>query len=340
MRRMDRYKEENPIQFSRSEKNQELYQNIGKNTRYANFVDVTNTNAYDISSVDRNNKTRENYQKMLEYSNFLPGPKVKSELEKFKSAYKEKENRVYDINSVIAEARKNRVDQDDKESKRKLKNDKYNILLNMTKEELEEYRKDRKAKYTHPDEDKLHDLIDTITSKTLAGEIDKNTSVNLLSELMATSIMDKVGKPDDEDTHDDLKITSPVKMSYDDTNDNIKVEAEITIEEDSKLSDKIESSFDEKEADDNNQEDISSEKIDSEQLRLLNDELDQKQETKKDNVDTEFYTKSMDLSDKDFEDEMDDEFKEKKLPLSVKILIFILVSIVVAFAVYYIYMMI
>ena len=261
MRRMDRYKEENPIQFSRSEKNQELYQNIGKNTRYANFVDVTNTNAYDISSVDRNNKTRENYQKMLEYSNFLPGPKVKSELEKFKSTYKEKENRVYDINSVIAEARKNRVDQDDKESKRKLKNDKYNILLNMTKEELEEYRKDRKAKYTHPDEDKLHDLIDTITSKTLAGEIDKNTSVNLLSELMATSIMDKVGKPDDEDTHDDLKITSPVKMSYDDTNDNIKVEAEITIEEDSKLSDKIESSFDEKEADDNNQEDISSEKI-------------------------------------------------------------------------------
>ena len=72
----------------------------------------------------------------------------------------------------------------------------------------------------------------------------------------------------------------------------------------------------------------------------MNDELDQKQETKKDNVDTEFYTKSMDLSDKDFEDEMDDEFKEKKLPLSVKILIFILVSIVVAFAVYYIYMMI
>ena len=40
--------------------------------------------------------------------------------------------------------------------------------------------------------DRIRELIDTIASKTLAGEIDKATSVNLLSDLMATNLLDKV----------------------------------------------------------------------------------------------------------------------------------------------------
>ena len=68
MRRMDRYlEEENEPKLSRSNKNQELYENIGKNTRYANFTDVTNTNTYDLGNINSNEKTRENYQKMREY---------------------------------------------------------------------------------------------------------------------------------------------------------------------------------------------------------------------------------------------------------------------------------
>ena len=43
--------------------------------------------------------------------------------------------------------------------------------------------------------EELRDLIDTITTKTLAGEIDQQTSVNLLSDLMATNMMDRVEKP-------------------------------------------------------------------------------------------------------------------------------------------------
>ena len=133
MRRMDRYnEEENANKLSRSDKNKELYQNIGRNTRFTSFSDVANANAFEIGNVDQNNKTRENYQRIREYSNLIPGPKVKRELDEFKNIYKEKENRVYDINSVIAEARKNRENKEE-ESKRKLKNDKYNILLSMTK---------------------------------------------------------------------------------------------------------------------------------------------------------------------------------------------------------------
>ena len=344
MKRMDRYNtEENTNKMSRSDKNKDLYQNIGRNTRYTNFTDVANVanaNAFELVNVDKNNKTRENYQKMREYSSLIPGPKVKRDLEEFKNIYKEKENRVYDINSVIAEARKNR-EVDEVESKRKLKNDKYNILLSMTKEELEEYRKERKEKFTHPDEDELHDLIDTIASKTLAGEIDKITSVNLLSELMATSIMDKVEKSDEikneksieEEIEEDLKITTPVKMTYEDEKQEEKEITEEPNEEDNPVvieDDNQDKSF------------ITNEKINVEDLQKISEELEKDdgniKETSEE-VDTEFYTRSMDLSDEDFESEMDDEFKEKKMPLPLKILITIIVLIVIAVAAYYIYKM-
>lgn len=347
MRRMDRYNEvENTNKLSRFDKNKDLYQNIGNNTRYTNFTDVANANAFEISSVDRNKRTRENYQKMREYSNLIPGPKVKRELDEFKNIYKEKENRVYDINSVMAEARKNR-EQDAEESKRKLKNDKYNILLSMTKEELEEYRKERKEKFTHPDEDELHELIDTIASKTLAGEIDKITSVNLLSELMATSIMDKVEAPNEEkqektleeEIEEDLKITTPVKMKYDNDEETIKEVVEDT-EEIGETDDAVVI-----EDEDQDKSFITNEKINVEEIQKLNEEMDKEapKETTIDgvgNADDDFYTRSMDLSDADFEGEMDDEFKEKKMPLPLKIFIIIIVLAVIAVAGYYIYKMI
>src|SRR5699024_4138565 len=108
--------------------------------------------------------------------------------------YQDHENKVYDINSVLAEAKKNRVQKDELEAKRKLKNTNYNILASLNPEELEKYRKE-KVERTRPDTDGIRNLIDTITSKTLAGEIDQATSVDLLSDLMATNIMDRVEKP-------------------------------------------------------------------------------------------------------------------------------------------------
>ena len=343
MRRMDRYnEEENANKLSRSDKNKELYQNIGRNTRYTSFSDVANANAFEIGNVDQNNKTRENYQRIREYSNLIPGPKVKRELDEFKNIYKEKENRVYDINSVIAEARKNRENKEE-ESKRKLKNDKYNILLSMTTEELEEYRKERKEKFRHPYEDELHELIDTIASKTLAGEIDKATSVNLLSELMATSIMDKV-EPQGEDkeenvleiTHEELVITTPVKMKYDNIEQEEKIEENTTEESNDPVvieDEKQDKSF------------IISEKIDVEKIQRLTEEVEEEPEKTPNEIegvgkaDSEFYTKSMDLSDEDFEGEMDDAFKEKKMPLLLKIFITLIILIVIAVSAYYIYKM-
>ena len=233
---------------------------------------------------------------MKEYNDFKPETKVKKELEDFNYIYQDHENKVYDINSVLAEAKKNRIQKDELEAKRKLKNTDYNILASLNPEELEKYRKE-KVERTKPDTGGLRDLIDTITSKTLAGEIDQATSVDLLSDLMATNIMDRVEIEGSKKEEDEL-------------------EKEEEIEERLALSKEI---------------------LDKEQLEEVNKLKDQKRE--KNSImassDTDFYTRSMDLSEEDFE--LDEEFKEKKLPLAIKIILIILVLAIIAIAGYFIY---
>ena len=296
--RMERYQQqENQETTRRSSKNQELYQNIGRNTKYTNFTDVTNANAFDLGTAKKNYRTREGYHQMKEYNDFMPEPKVKKELDDFNYLYQDHENKIYDINSVLEEAKKNRVKKDELEAKRKLKNTNYNILASLNPEELEKYRKE-KVERTRPDEEELRDLIDTITSKTLAGEIDQATSVDLLSDLMATNMMDRVEKP------------VPDK----------KEEPEEEIEEE-EIEEKLS---------------LSKEILDKEQLEKVQElKNKEKKDSIMDSSDTDFYTRSMDLSDKDFE--MDDEFKEKKMPLAVKIILIILIIAVIAVAGYFIY---
>ena len=297
--RMERYeKQENNQTSRRSSKNQELYENIGRNTKYTNFTDVTNANAFDLGTAKKNYRTREGYHQMKEYNDFKPETKVKKELEDFNYIYQDHENKVYDINSVLAEAKKNRIQKDELEAKRKLKNTNYNILASLNPEELEKYRKE-KVERTRPDTGGLRDLIDTITSKTLAGEIDQATSVDLLSDLMATNIMDRVEPEEKQKEVEDKEL-----------------EKEEEIEERLALSKEI---------------------LDKAQLEEVNKLKDQQRE--KNSImassDTDFYTRSMDLSDEDFE--MDEEFKEKKLPLAIKIILIILVLAVIAVAGFFIY---
>ncbi len=301
--RMERYEKEEQGQTARrSNKNQELYENIGRNTKYTNFTDVTNANAFDLGTAQKNYRTREGYHQIKEYNDFVPEPKVKKELDEFNYLYQDHENKVYDINSVIREAKKNRIKKDEMEAKRKLKNTNYNILASLNPEELEKYRKE-KVERTKPDEEELRELIDTITSKTLAGEIDQQTSVDLLSDLMATNMMDRVEKPQKDEEE------SP--------EDEIENELEDTEEIEEKLS-------------------LSKEILDKDQIDKVNKMKEEKSSGSiMDESDTDFYTRSMDLSDKDFE--MDDEFKEKKMPLAIKIILIILVIAVIAVAGYFIY---
>ena len=191
MSRMDRYSENNTNHSSRIDRNKNLYQDFSMNAVYTNITDVTNANAFEIDNNPNTYKTREAYQHLKEYQD-VELPKEKKELNDVKYLSGRQENKIYDINSVLENARKNIVELDELDEKRKLKNRAYNILSGKNREELEKYKEERKKKLLTPEEEELRELIDTIASKTLAGEIDKATSVDLLSDLMATSALDKV----------------------------------------------------------------------------------------------------------------------------------------------------
>ncbi len=296
--RMDRYREEEMSKtYSRSNRNKELYQNIGSNTRYTNLTDVTNANAIDLDNAKKNANTREGYHQMKEFGRNVEVPKVKKELDDFNYLYQTRENRIYDINRVLEEARKNRTNDDEKEEKRKLKNNSYNIITSLNPEELEKYRQEKLNKVYRPEDEEIRELIHTITSKTLAGEIDQAATVDLLSDLMATNVLDKVPRQEelkDDKTKEDTKELSKEVLNEEQLAEVKKLKEEIkepTLEE---ASDKLK------------------------------------------DADTDFYTRSMDLSDKDFE--MDDEFKEKSLPVAVKVILIIVVLAAIAAAGYYIFL--
>ena len=240
------------------------------------------------------------YHQIKEYQDVAPTPRAKRELEEFKSIYKDRENKVYDINNVLEEARKNRQEKDELEEKRKLKNQSYNILSNLNKEELEKCRQERLDKVIHPSDDEIRELIDTITSKTLAGDIKAASS--LLGDLMATSIMDKVEASDE---------IPDEEKEEDDDDDSIDEKIDITAIEVAASKEK--------------------------ELAKAEDDETASQDDKTQTQDIEFYSRSMDLSDKDFE--MDDEFKERKLPLIVKILIFLIIIVILAAVGYFIWKM-
>ena len=303
MSRMDRYKSEtSPL--SRTSKNQELYQNVSNNTIYANITDVTNANAFEIKNNNKTSRTtRESYQQMKKYQNVEPIPRTRKELDDFNYLYPKKENKVYDINSVLEAARKNRVEKDNKEEKRKLKNNEYNILSGVNKEALEKYREEKKKRMLTPEEEEIRELVDTIASKTLAGEIDKATSVDLLSDLMATNMLDKVSASSELDKEE----TKTEEKKEETTTEEIKKE-EIKEEKSVMLS--------------------------KTQLQEINDRKEEKVDALKEK-DPDFYTRSMDLSDKDFD--LGDDFKEKSLPLGVKILIFLIIVIIILITAYIIY---
>lgn len=292
--RMDRYKDTDlRNDQSRSNKNQELYQNVGTNAKYTNFTDVSKSNTYMFHPSKKNNYTRESYQHIKEYTNIEPKTRMRKELDDFNHLYQDHENRIYDINSVLEKAKENRKDKDEREAQRKLKNTNYNILASLNPEELEKYRKE-KIKRLKPDEDEIRELIDTIASKTLAGEISKDTGVDLLSDLMATSAMDKVPTSEKEEPKQE-KTSTNLEMSKDILDKDAMKKIEITKKEVSK--------------DSNNE--------------IMKD------------LDKSFYTKSMDLSDKDFFS--DDEETEKKIPLIVKILLVLILIILIGVSIYFVY---
>ena len=282
MGRMERYDNSNRSTVrSRTEKNQDLYNDLGRLEKYTTLTDVSKIEAVELNAAKKNYRTREGYHSLKDYDIDIEKPKERKELDEFNFLYND-EHKTYDINKVLEEAKELR-ERDSLEKKRKLHNEKYNIL-ESSEEDLEKFKEETKLRHKPiENEEELEELIHTITSKELREEIDKkeaesNDNNSLLSDLMATNVNEEVLKP----------IATKIEDKK--------------IEEDTKKLDKV-----------------------KEKTMSLKDEIDKS-----------FYTKSLDLSEEDFESDDEEDIKPSKFIGFLKFLFSLILILAVGFGVYYV----
>ena len=218
MGRMERYDNSNRSTVrSRTEKNQDLYNDLGRLEKYTTLTDVSKIEAVELNAAKKNYRTREGYHQIKDYDIDIEKPKERKELDEFNFLYND-EHKTYDINKVLEEAKELR-ERDSLEKKRKLHNEKYNIL-ESSEEDLEKFKEETKLRHKPiENEEELEALIHTITSKELREEIDKaesNDNNSLLSDLMATNVNEEVLKPiatkiEDSKVEEDTKKLDKVK---------------------------------------------------------------------------------------------------------------------------------
>ena len=281
MGRMERYDSSNISTLrSRTEKNQDLYNDLGRLEKYTTITDVSKIEAVELNAAKKNYRTREGYHSLKDYDLNIEKPLVRKELDEFNYLYNTDEHKTYDINRVLEEAKELR-EKDALEKKRKLHNEKYNIL-ESSEEDLEKFKEETKLRHKPiENEEELEELINTITSKELREEIDKresNDNNSLLSDLMATNVNEEVLKP----------IATKIE--------------DVNKEDDTKKLDKV-----------------------KEKTMSLKDEIDKS-----------FYTKSLDLSEEDFESDDEEEIKPSKFIGFLKFLFSLILILAVGFGVYYV----
>ena len=266
--RLDRYKDNSkPIATnSRLSKNKHLYDDLNNKIGFEELVDFNTQTRIELTSLNESKRSRESYQQLKDYRNLIgerdEHDDIKQEEEKIK---------VFDINSVLEEARKNRSEIDELEKKRKLKNEEYNILSDLNKK----YLSNNESKKEKDEYEGLEELINTITSKTLVQDIkdeqekEDEEEKDLFSDLVATSV--------------DLQVKAP--------SENEKI-------------------------------DITG-LIDTVQIN----ESDEEETEQTGKVDNSFYTRSMDLSEHDFDF---DEETERKTSIKRGILISVVIVVLLA----------
>ena len=225
-RRQEQYSEETTPKMTRTKRNASLYDEINSNIGYGEVKDFENEKVIDLSSLNVENPKREDYQAVKDYKDILS---KEEEIEETHETVKEEPKKEFDINAVLEEAKRNRKADEEKEKKRKLDGEE-NVLTSLNRKYL------HSKEFDEEDSEDLKELINTITSKTLAQDIKDEEEKELLSDLLATTIDIKL---EQELSNDDInKLYDKDEKSDKDDDDD---DDEIQIDENT--SKKIENSF-------------------------------------------------------------------------------------------------
>ena len=128
--RLDKY--DNKESFSRVNKNQNLYDDIYSNTNYSNMVVIDDSNEIDISKIKEIIDKQKNVNKRVDKT-----PNLEKEYDSIVPP-KNYENKLYDINEVLKEAKSQRDIMEDANEKRKFK------IISLMKILMKNYQKREK----------------------------------------------------------------------------------------------------------------------------------------------------------------------------------------------------
>lgn len=231
--RMEKYHSDNTKNaYKRSEKNEKLYKQLYTNKIVTEFTNIDGVNVVDLSSIptDVNFSRRENYQKNKLFNSDETVLKTDDDNDLINNHKKEleSEEKIYNINDILANAKKNRVIDDATEKRRHLKSVEYNILSDLSQEKVKNYH-EQKKKLSKEEEENLEELIHTITSNSLRKKLDDELLGDLLPEeenetivsaSLATQLNDEIEKiAEDEETNqtiDNSFYTKSMELSRDD----------------------------------------------------------------------------------------------------------------------------
>lgn len=304
--RMERYTSKKTDSVaSRAQKNQRMYEDLYTNATYTTFSSVEpSVNVIDLSDTPvKNASRREAYQKSRGVATF--GREEEREVRDYAFEYPKVESaeveRNFDINHILEEAKKNREDEDELERKRKLKTTEYNILAELNEEKMKEYQNNKDV-LSKEEEKNLEELIHTITSKTMAHDV---------NEILEREKKERKKKESgsDSDTDSLLDDLMPTKL------DETIVHGEVLedVKEYTNLS-------------------INAEGL--KRIETLKDSEESGEFEKLENsqtvLDKSFYTRSMDLSKEDLMGEEESLYKEDKHSIIGRIFFILLILCLIA----------
>lgn len=190
--------------ISRLAKNKHLYDDLNNKIGFEELVDFNTQTRIELTSLSNTKKNRESYHQLKDYQDLISSNQKEQNI-----PMEKEEEKIFDINSILEEARKNRTDSDELEKKRKLKDEEYNILSDLNKKYLSKDKDDKKDEY-----EGLEELINTITSKTLVHDIkieEEKQEADLLSDLIATSVDLQVKSPEEYENEGDSEIAKKIQ---------------------------------------------------------------------------------------------------------------------------------
>lgn len=222
MGRVDRYYNNSKVS-SRTLKNQNLYQDLKDYTNLKEEVIIEPVIEIDLNKKEMKREIK--HQDIISKNIISP-------------LYKD-EQKEYDINKVLNNAKENRKDIDELEEKRHLKKDEYNIAKNIDLKKLDKYKKNKDG-LNNSEQEELKELINTIYSNNLKDDIKKkekeleNQDKDLFSDLMpglGETIIDedmaskmieeeKISKTNELKNVDDSFFTTSLGLNVDDFVDN------------------------------------------------------------------------------------------------------------------------